>query len=119
MEPWSFLFIGLIAGIFSGLFGIGGATITIPALVCMFKFNQHQAQGTMLAAMAFPITLLAALKYHQQGYVNIPAAVMIAAGFVGGGVVGAASACMLPGLVLKRIFGCVLLLLAGQLIFSK
>ena len=76
-----FLILGLVAGIFGGIFGLGGGTILIPALVYIFGFSQHLAQGTTLAIMIPPIGLLAAWKYYTNGYVDLHAAPLICLGF--------------------------------------
>lgn len=65
-----YLLLGLVAGIFSGLIGIGGGTIIVPALVFLFGLSQHQAQGTTLALLVPPIGFLAAWTYYKQGYVG-------------------------------------------------
>lgn len=116
---WGYLAIGLIAGIFGGFFGIGGATIIVPALVLMFGFKQHLAQGTTLAAMIPPIGLLAAWRYHSQGNVKISVALFIALGFIVGGYLGAVLVEKIPEIMLKRIFGIFLLVIACKLIFTK
>lgn len=114
-----YLILGLVTGVCGGLLGIGGATIVIPALVFLFGFSQHQAQGTILAAMIPPIGLLAALRYYQAGHVNVGAAILIAAGFFIGGYFGARLVEYIPELVLKRVFGVFLLLIAARMIFLK
>ena len=114
-----YLILGLITGVFGGFLGIGGATIVVPALVLLFGFTQHQAQGTILAAMVPPIGLLAAFRYYQAGNVKIGAAILIALGFFIGGYFGAKIAEFIPDVVLKRIFGVFLLLVAAEMIFSK
>lgn len=116
---WGYLAIGIVAGIFGGFFGIGGATIIVPALVLGFGFKQHLAQGTTLAAMILPIGLLAAWRYHSQGNVQISTALFIALGFFIGGYFGAILAEKFPELMLKRVFGVFLLIIAIRLIFSK
>ena len=70
--------LGAVAGIFSGLLGIGGAILLIPALVYVFKFSQQQAQGTSIATLLLPIGLLAAWKYYSAGHVNVKAAALMA-----------------------------------------
>jgi uncharacterized membrane protein YfcA len=115
----AYLAMGVCAGIFGGLFGIGGAVIIVPALVFLFKFTQHQAQGTTLAAMIPPIGLLAAMRYYSQGQVNISVAILIAAGFFVGGYFGAILVEQVPDLLLKKLFGVFLLLVAVRMIFTK
>ena len=114
-----YLFLGLIAGILSGLIGIGGGIIIVPALVLLFGFSQHQAQGTTLALLVPPIGILAAWTYYKQGYVDLKIAALIALGFFFGGLLGAKIATGLSNVVLERIFGVALLLIALKMIFFK
>ena len=114
-----FLLLGLITGTFSGLIGIGGAIIIIPSLVLIFGMSQHMAQGTTLALMVPPIGLLAAWTYYKAGYVDFKVAALICLGFFIGGFIGARFVTDIPDLLLKRIFGLVLLLAALKMIFAK
>jgi uncharacterized membrane protein YfcA len=82
MNQFLYIILGLVAGIFGGMFGIGGGTILIPVLVYMFGLTQHQAQGTTLAIMVPPVGLLAALRYWQAGNVKFSMAALICAGFL-------------------------------------
>lgn len=114
-----YLLLGLVTGLLGGLLGIGGATAVVPALVLIFGFTQHEAQGTILAAMIPPIGLLAALRYYQVGNVKVWPAVLIALGFFFGGYIGARLVEYIPDLVLKRVFGAYLLVIALRMIFIK
>lgn len=114
-----FLLLGLTAGFLSGLLGIGGGIIIVPALVLIFGFTQHQAQGTTLALMIPPIGLLAALAYYQKGFVNLKVALLICLGFIVGGFFGAKMAVNLSVDVLKRIYGIALLALGIKMVFFK
>ena len=76
-----YLLLGLVAGILSGLIGIGGGTIIVPALIFLFGFSQHLAQGTTLALLVPPIGILAAWTYYKQGYVDLHIAALICLGF--------------------------------------
>lgn len=100
-----FLALGFFAGTISGLIGIGGGIILVPVLVFFFAFSQQQAEGTTLAAMVPPIGALAAYVYYRAGFVNVPAAMWIAGGFIVGGFVGARFATSINPDVLRRIFG--------------
>jgi len=100
--------LGIVAGITSGLIGIGGGIIIVPVLVFFFGFTQQLAQGTTLALMVPPLGILAALTYYRQGYVDIKTAGLICLGFVVGSVLGAYLASRLPTEVLTRTFGAVL-----------
>lgn len=116
---FGFVLIGLCAGICGGIFGIGGAVVMVPALVLLFNFTQHQAQGTTLAAMIPPIGLLAAWNYYTQGHVKVLPAVLIALGFFFGGYIGSIFVVRVPPLMLKRLFGIFLFLISFKLIFLK
>lgn len=111
--------LGLVAGVFSGLVGIGGGIIIVPALIFLFGFSQHVAQGTTLALLVPPIGLLAALAYYQKGLVNLPAAAIICAGFVVGGFIGGKWAVGLSDQLLRKTFAVVLVLIALKMFFTK
>ncbi len=115
----SLVFIGLLAGFFSGTLGIGGSVVMIPLLVFFVGFTQHQAQGTSLAVLAVPVTLLAAYNYYEEGYVNWRYAGIMAVTFIVGGYIGSTLAISIPQGLLKKIFGGVLLLVAIKMIASK
>jgi len=108
--------LGLVAGVVSGLFGVGGAIVIIPGLVLLAKLPQHTASGTSLASLLLPVGLLGALEYYRRGEVNIPYAIIIAAGLFIGALVGAKLAGTLSDVTLRRAFGAFLLLVAGKLL---
>jgi len=114
-----YLLLGLAAGVLSGLVGIGGGIIIVPALVLFFGLSQHQAQGTTLALMVPPIGILAAWTYYKHGDVDRRIAALVAAGFFLGGLIGARFATGLSNTVLEKIFGVSLLLVAVKMIFFK
>jgi uncharacterized protein len=111
--------IGLAAGVFGGVFGVGGAIVMIPALVYFLGMDQHTAQGTSLAVMLPPIGLFAAYNYYKAGQVNIWYAIIIAVTFMIGGYFGSKIAINLPENLMKKIFGIFLILVALRMIFSK
>ncbi len=116
----SFLFIltGLFAGVLSGLLGVGGGVIVVPALVFLFGFSQHMAQGTFLALMVPPIGVLGAYVYYRAGYVDIRAAALICLGFFVGGLLGAKIAATLSDAFLKKAFGVFMLFVSLKMIFG-
>ena len=114
-----YLLLGLVTGTFSGLIGIGGGTIIVPALVFLFGLSQHQAQGTTLALLVPPIGFLAAWTYYKQGYVDLRIAALICIGFFIGGLIGAKFATKLSNVTLERVFGVALLVISLKMIFSK
>jgi len=114
-----YLILGLVAGILSGLIGIGGGTIIVPALVFLFGLSQHLAQGTTLALLVPPIGILAAWTYYKQGYVDLHIAALICLGFFFGGLLGAKFATKLSDIALERVFGIALLLISLKMIFAS
>lgn len=119
MNQLLYIMLGIIAGIFSGIFGIGGGSILIPALVFLFGLTQHQAQGTTLAIMVPPIGLLAALRYYYSGNVKLNIAAFICLGFFFGGLLGAHLIQNVPDLALKRLFGVFLAIISVRMILGK
>ena len=116
---WTYLIVGVVAGVASGFLGIGGATVVVPLLVFFYGFSQHQAQGTILAAMVPPVGFLAALTYYRQGHVSFKAAGLIALGIFIGGWLGALGAGRLSPLVLRKVFAMYLLSISVYLLTTK
>jgi len=114
-----FLVLGLAAGILSGVIGIGGGIIVVPALVLIFGLTQHMAQGTTLAMLLPPIGILAVWTYYGKGFVDVKIAALLCAGFVLGGWLGAKIATGLPAATLQKIFGVALLLISVKMILGK
>ena len=119
IELISLLFIGLLAGIFGGMFGLGGGVIVIPALVMFMGFTQHQAQGTNVAFMLAPIGLLAVMNYYKNGYVNFKYAIVLAIAFFIGAYLGSLWTMQIPDNILKKVFGGVVILIGLKMILGK
>ena len=115
-EIVAFVVLGLLAGALSGLIGIGGGVIIVPALIFLFHFTQHRAEGTTLAMLIPPVGILAVMPYYRNGHVDIRAAALICLGFVFGGWLGGHFANTLPPATLQRVFGGVLMLLALRML---
>lgn len=110
--------IGLLAGMLSGLVGIGGGIVMVPLLL-LLGFSQHQAQGTSLAVLVVPVTAAAVFNYYRAGYLDWKYAALIAVFFVVGGYFGSKLAITIDQKVLKKIFGILLLFVAGKMILGK
>lgn len=110
--------LGLAAGAISGLLGIGGAIVIIPALVFIFGFSQKMAQGTTLLLMVPPIGLLAALQYYRGGFVDLKAGAIIAALFFVGGFFGAKLAELIDPALMRKIFAVCLAGISVKMFFS-
>ncbi|PQJ12010.1 permease [Flavipsychrobacter stenotrophus] len=113
------IFIGLTAGILSGMIGLGGGVVMIPMMVMMLAMDQKMAQGTSIAIMLPPIGILAVYNYYKEGYVNIKFAAVIAAAFIIGGFFGSKLAIALPAELVKKIFAVLLVAIAVKMFFSK
>lgn len=114
-----FITLGLAVGVLSGLLGIGGAVFLVPALVYLFGWQQHLAQGTTLGMLTLPIVILGAWQYYQAGNMNIKVALLLGLGVFIGGYVGGLLANHLPATTLQRVFGIVLLFIAIKMILGK
>jgi uncharacterized membrane protein YfcA len=113
------LIIGVLAGVLSGLVGVGGGLVMIPLMIILLGYSQHEAQGTSLAVLAIPVTFLAAYNYYSEGYINWKFALIIAIGFVVGGFFGSKLAISIDQAMLKKIFGVILLIAAFKMFFGK
>ncbi len=114
-----FITIGMIAGMLSGLIGIGGGVIVVPALVLFAGFSQLTAQGTSLALFIIPLSIFAFLEYYRAGHVDITVAAFLAVGFLVGSIAGSHFALSINQEILTKIFAIVLILIACKLLFFK
>jgi uncharacterized membrane protein YfcA len=114
-----YILLGLVVGALSGVVGIGGGVLIIPALTFFFHMSQHKAQGTSLGALLAPIGALAFWEYYKAGNADLKAALLIAVGFLVGGYFGGVWAQQLPELVLRRIFGTLLVLIGIRLLLGR
>ena len=115
----SLIILGIFAGGMSGLVGIGGGVVIVPALVFLFGFSQQLAQGTTLALLVPPIGVLAAWSYYRHGMVDLRVALLVCLGFVLGSLIGARFAIHLPTQLLSRIFGIFLIAVALKMILAQ
>lgn len=112
MGIFIFVVIGLTAGLLSGLFGIGGGVLIVPALILLAKFAPATATGTSLAALLLPVGALGVWEYHQRSQVNFTAAFIIAAGLFVGAWFGAMATARLSATQLQRAFAVFLVIVA-------
>jgi hypothetical protein len=117
--PWYVIFIvGLVAGVASGMFGIGGGAVIVPALVAILHYDQKLAVGTSLGALLLPVGLPGVLRYESEGVLDLPVAGLVAVGLLLGAVVGAKIALGLPSKTVKRLYGLFLLFVALRFILQ-
>src|ERR1700741_4613795 len=113
------LLIGFAAGTLSGLVGVGGGIIIVPALVYFLGFNQQMAQGTSLSILLLPTGIFAVMNYYQKGFVDWKIALIIASSFLLGGFIGSKVAISLDQNVVKKIFAAFMVLMGIKMLFWK
>ncbi|WP_386807487.1 TSUP family transporter [Lutibacter holmesii] len=116
------IIIGLLAGVLSGLVGVGGGIIMVPLFVLFLGLTQHNAQGLSLAVMLPPVTFLAVYNYHTSGTggnIDWRVALTVSLLFIIGGFLGSKLALQIDQRTLKKIFGFFMLIVAIKLIFTK
>lgn len=84
------LFLGLIAGVLGGMFGIGGGLVMVPGMVLLLGFSDKMAVGTSLATILLPVGILGVLEHWRAGNIDLRVAGLLGAGFVLGSFLGAA-----------------------------
>ena len=112
------LMIGFFGGALSGFVGIGGGIVIVPSLVFFLGLSQHQAQGTSLLVLAFPVVGLALMNYWKSNNVNLTYGLIIAGAFVIGGYVGSKLSLKLSPGIVKLLFGIIMAYVASQLIIT-
>jgi uncharacterized membrane protein YfcA len=115
------IIIGLLAGILSGLVGVGGGIVLVPALVYFMNYSQHQAQGTSLGVLTFPVVIIAFLKYYTDTKkmgepIDFMVIAYLAIGFLFGGFLGSTLALKINQDVLKKIFAVILFYTAFKML---
>ncbi len=112
----AYLLLGVAVGTLSGLLGVGGGVLIVPATVLLFGFTQHAAEGTSLLII-IPAAIVGSLRHAQNGHTDWRLAAMLGTGGVGGAWVGASVALSLDGDLLQRLFAIFLLLTGAQLLW--
>lgn len=118
-EIYLLITLGLMTGFASGVLGIGGGVVLVPALVYMLGYSQHLAQGTTLALLCMPVGLVAAVSYHRHGFVDWKVAFVLFLGILAGSLAGSKLALIVPDLWLKRLFGICLLSVGARMLLSR
>jgi uncharacterized membrane protein YfcA len=113
------VFLGLLAGVLAGFFGIGGGIIIVPILTLVFKYSYKTAVGTSLLALLFPVGLPGVIVYYQNNAINLMAAILIGIGLFSGAFLGAKITLKLPAETVRRLYGLFLVVVALDFIFNK
>lgn len=118
MEVLKFLCVGLAAGVLSGLFGVGGGIVIVPALAMLFGYSQAQASGTSLVAMLLPVGALGVWQYLKEGKiggVEVRGGLLIALGLFAGAYFGGRLAVSLPEVTARKAFALLMVAAAARL----
>lgn len=124
------ILVGILGGILSGIFGIGGGIVLVPALVMLFDFSQKTAQGTTLLMLAIPLSLLPGIyNYYKAGFIDVKTALIIGFGFMGGTFLGSKAAMILPDSLsiagymiqqpMKKLFAILMIIMAYKLFTAQ
>jgi uncharacterized protein len=111
------IIVGLAAGMLSGLVGVGGGIIIVPALAYFLGFSQHEAQGTSLGILLLPAGIFAAINYYKQGFIDVKVVLFLFFGFLIGGYLGSKISLNLSEAVVKKIFAVMLVVVACKMLF--
>lgn len=120
MDTQTFLIlicVGIAAGMLSGMVGVGGGIIIVPALIYFLGYSQMNAQGTSLALIMLPVGFLGVIQYYKMGHINYNIVMIIAVGFVLGSFFGSKFALSLPQETMKKTFAILMILIAIKMLF--
>jgi len=110
------IIVGFAAGMLSGLVGVGGGIIVVPALVFFLGFSQNAAQGTSLGLLLLPVGILAVINYYNKGFIDLKVVGIMSIAFVAGGWLGSKLALTIPQETVRKIFAIFLFYTAFRLL---
>jgi uncharacterized membrane protein YfcA len=111
------ILIGVAAGTLSGLVGVGGGIIIVPALIYFIGFSQKAAQGTSLGVLLLPVGILGVLQYYKQGHIDMKVVGYLSIGFLVGGYLGSKIALNISQETAKKIFAVLMIVIAVKMLF--
>ncbi|KNF09247.1 putative permease [Gottschalkia purinilytica] len=111
------LAIGLIAGIVNGLFGSGGGTIVVPAMVFLLGMDEHKSHATAISII-LPISIISTLIYFKNGILDFKVAGIVTIGGIIGGYIGAKLLNRIPRKILRKMFGTFMIIAAIRMVFK-
>lgn len=109
------IFIGFGAGLINGVFGAGGGMVVVPALTCFFNIEQHKAQATAISII-LPFAIISSYVYYVKGFVDFGTTLQVAVGSVIGSYIGSKALTKFSDTVLRKIFGCFIILAAIRML---
>ena len=111
------ILVGVAAGMLSGLVGVGGGIIIVPALIYFIGFSQKTAQGTSLALIMLPVGIFGVMQYYKQGHVDYKIVGILAIGFLAGSYFGSKLALTISQETLKKVFAVLMIVIAVKMLF--
>ena len=111
------ILIGLAAGMLSGLVGVGGGIIIVPALVFFLGFSQHEAIGTSLGILLLPAGILAVMNYYKKGFIDLKVVLILFIGYIIGSYFGSKVSLSVAETSLKKVFAVILMIVAVKMLF--
>lgn len=108
-----------MAGVLSGVIGIGGGIVIVPAAVFLLGLTQLQAQGISLGVLIMPVGVLAVMNYYKAGHLNFNYSIIIGLGFIVGGFIGSKISLSMSQELIRKVFAGVLILIAVRMLVSK
>ena len=108
--------IGIITGLANGLFGSGGGTIAVPAMILLLGEEEHKAHSTAIAII-LPLTILSSFFYISNNFVDLELTLKVTLGGIVGGYVGAKLLKKCPTILLRKIFAIFMIIGALRMIF--
>lgn len=113
---WSFVAVGLAAGVFAGLFGKGGGIVIVPMLMAVFHYSPKMAVATSLASLQLPVGLPGVLIYADAGHLNLTSAALIAGGILAGALLGSLLGVKMASTHFKKIYALFLVVVAVYMV---
>lgn len=111
------IMVGVAAGLLSGLVGVGGGIVIVPALVYFLSFTQKTAQGTSLGLIMLPVGILGVLQYYKQGHVDFRVVGILAIGFLAGSYFGSRISLSMSQESVKKVFAVLMMIIAVKMFF--
>jgi len=112
MVEVGYLLLGIVAGILSGLFGIGGGIVMVPSLIFVFGMNILDANATSLASMLLPVGFLGVITYYKAGLINVKDSLWISLGLFLGSFLGGKFAVSMDEGILSKLYAGILFYIA-------
>lgn len=114
-EKLKLISIGLVTGLVNGLFGSGGGTLVVPALVFMLHVDDHKAHATAISII-LPLSIISTIIYFANDSIPFKVVIPVTLGGVVGSYIGAKTLKKIPVNILRKIFGSVIIYTAIRMI---